>query len=121
MTAVDVPQERVLFDQALVKFDSVVQQVPDDAWGNASPCEEWNAANIVGHVAATTQLPVLLAQRIPLGVPAGPEASEVPTRGDDDLFKGRSSFEIEMIELKSILDLTYMKTIKKAYLKMKKN
>ena len=86
MTAVDVPEERVLFDQALVKFDSVVQQVPDDAWGNASPCEEWNAANIVGHVAATTQLPVLLAQRIPLGVPAGPEASEVPTRGDDDLF-----------------------------------
>ncbi len=86
MTAVDGPQERVLFDQALAKFDAVVQQVPDDAWGNASPCEEWNAANIVGHVAATTQLPVLLAQRIPLGVPAGLEASEVPTRGDDDLF-----------------------------------
>ncbi len=33
------------------------------------------------------------------------------TRGDDDLFKGRSSFEIEMIELKSILDLSDQKTI----------
>ena len=32
------------------------------------------------------QLPVLLAKRIPLGVPEAPEASEVPTRGDDDLF-----------------------------------
>ena len=80
------PQERILFDQAMAKFNAVVQQVPDGAWGNSSPCEEWNAANIVGHVAATTQLPVLLAQRNPLGVPAGPEASEVPTRGDDDLF-----------------------------------
>tara|TARA_B100000686_G_scaffold309142_1_gene350804 strand:+ start:328 stop:990 length:663 start_codon:yes stop_codon:yes gene_type:complete len=80
------PQERILFDRALAKFDAVVRQVPDDAWGNASPCEAWNAANIVGHVAATTQLPVLLAQRIPLGVPEGPDASEVPTRGDDDLF-----------------------------------
>ena len=80
------PQERILFDQAMAKFNAVVQQVPDGAWGNSSPCEEWNAANIVGHVAATTQLPVLLAQRNPVGVPAGPEASEVPTRGDDDLF-----------------------------------
>ena len=80
------PQERVLFDRALAKFDAVVRQVPDDAWDNPSPCEAWNAANIVGHVAATTQLPVLLGQRIPLGVPEGPEASEVPTRGDDDLF-----------------------------------
>ena len=76
------PQERILFDQAMAKFNAVVQQVPDGAWENSSPCEEWNAANIVGHVAATTQLPVLLAQRNPVGVPAGPEASEVPTRGE---------------------------------------
>ena len=75
------PSERLLFDRALAKFDAVVQQVPNDAWANQSPCEAWNAANVVGHVAATTQLPVLLGQRIPLGVPQGPEASEVPTRG----------------------------------------
>ena len=47
------PQERVLFDRALAKFDAVVRQVPDDAWDNPSPCEAWNAANVVGHVAAT--------------------------------------------------------------------
>ena len=80
------PPERLLFDRALAKFDAVVQQVPSDAWANQSPCEAWNAANIVGHVAATTQLPVLLGRRIPLGVPEGPDASEVPTRGNDDLF-----------------------------------
>ena len=68
------PPERLLFDRALAKFDAVVQQVPNDAWANQSPCEAWTAANIVGHVAATTQLPVLLAKRIPLGVPEGPEA-----------------------------------------------
>ena len=75
-----------MFDRALAKFDVVVQQVPDDAWSNQSPCAEWTAAHVVGHVAATVQLPVFLGRRIPLGVPPGPDASEVPTRADDDLF-----------------------------------
>ena len=83
------PPERLLFDRALTKFNAVVQQVPRDAWTNQSPCEEWTAADIVGHVAATTQLPVFLARRIPLGVPKGPEASDRPTRGDDDLFMSK--------------------------------
>ena len=86
-------QGRLLFDRALAKFDAVVRQVPDDAWGNASPCEEWTAADIVGHVAATTQLPCFLAQRIPIGVPAGPEASERPTRGGDNLFFNKAVME----------------------------
>tara|TARA_B110000014_G_C20116776_1_gene590043 strand:+ start:1974 stop:2669 length:696 start_codon:yes stop_codon:yes gene_type:complete len=88
------PSERILFDRALAKFDAVVRQVPTNAWANQSPCEEWTAANIVGHVAATTQLPVLLAQRIPLGVPEGPEASEVPTRGNDDLFISKTMLSL---------------------------
>jgi hypothetical protein len=88
------PSERLLFDRALAKFDAVVQQVPNDAWANQSPCEAWNAANVVGHVAATTQLPVLLGQRIPLGVPQGPEASEVPTRGMDDLFISKTMLSL---------------------------
>ena len=86
-------QGKLLFDRALAKFDAVVRQVPDDAWGNASPCEEWTAADIVGHVAATTQLPCFLAQRIPIGVPAGPEASERPTRGGDNLFFNKAVME----------------------------
>ena len=80
------PPARRMFDRALAKFDVVVQQVPDDAWSNQSPCAEWTAAHVVGHVAATVQLPVFLGRRIPLGVPQGPDASEVPTRADDDLF-----------------------------------
>ena len=71
----------------------MVRQVPEDAWRNASPCEEWTAADIVGHVAATTQLPCFLAQRIPIGVPAGPEASERPTRGGDNLFFNKAVME----------------------------
>ncbi len=86
-------QGKLLFDRALAKFDAVVRQVPDDAWGNASPCEEWTAADIVGHVAATTQLPCFLAQRIPIGVPAGPEASERPTRGGVNLFFNKAVME----------------------------
>ena len=86
-------QGRLLFGRALAKFDAVVRQVPEDAWGNASPCEEWTAADIVGHVAATTQLPCFLAQRIPIGVPAGPEASERPTRGGDKLFFNKAVME----------------------------
>ena len=86
-------QGRLLFGRALAKFDAVVRQVPEDAWGNASPCEEWTAADIVGHVAATTQLPCFLAQRIPIGVPAGPEASERPTRGGDNLFFNKAVME----------------------------
>ena len=60
------PPERRMFDRALAKFDVVVQQVPDDAWSNQSPCAEWTAAHVVGHVAATVQLPVFLGRRIPL-------------------------------------------------------
>ena len=86
-------QGRLLFGRALAKFDAVVRQVPEDAWRNASPCEEWTAADIVGHVAATTQLPCFLAQRIPIGVPAGPEASERPTRGGDNLFFNKAVME----------------------------
>ena len=71
MTDKSDPRSQFLFGKAFAAFDAVVQQVPDDAWGNASPCEEWTAADIVGHVAATTQLPCFLAQRVPIGVPAG--------------------------------------------------
>lgn len=35
------------------RFDRVAAAVPDDAWGNPSPCEEWTAADVVRHVADT--------------------------------------------------------------------
>ena len=35
------------------RFDRVAAAVPDDAWANPSPCEEWTAADVVRHVADT--------------------------------------------------------------------
>ena len=34
-------------------FTSVVAAVPDDRWTSLSPCEEWNAQQIVGHIVDT--------------------------------------------------------------------
>lgn len=31
-------------------FASLVRAVPDDAWTNPSPCEEWNARDVVAHI-----------------------------------------------------------------------
>ena len=33
-----------------------IEGVPDDAWGNQSPCEEWTARDVVGHLVGTTGL-----------------------------------------------------------------
>ena len=37
------------FKRALDLFDSVVANVPADAWANATPCDEWNATELVRH------------------------------------------------------------------------
>ena len=37
------------FKRAIALFDSVVADVPADAWGNATPCEAWNATELVRH------------------------------------------------------------------------
>jgi uncharacterized protein (TIGR03086 family) len=35
-------------------FDACVTAVPDDRWENRSPCDEWNARQVVGHVVDTS-------------------------------------------------------------------
>ena len=37
------------FKRAVALFDSVVADVPADAWGNTTPCEAWNATELVRH------------------------------------------------------------------------
>lgn len=32
------------------RFDARVQAVPPEQWGAQSPCEEWNARDVVGHI-----------------------------------------------------------------------
>ena len=37
------------FKRAVALFDSVVADVPDDAWGNDTPCADWNAHELLRH------------------------------------------------------------------------
>ena len=37
------------FKQAVALFDSVVADVPSDAWDNATPCSDWNARELLRH------------------------------------------------------------------------
>lgn len=37
------------FRRAVALFDSVVAEVPADAWGNSTPCDAWNATELVRH------------------------------------------------------------------------
>ena len=36
-------------------FTARVEAVPDGAWDNSSPCEEWKARDVVGHVAGLSK------------------------------------------------------------------
>ena len=55
-------------------FSEKVAGVPDDAWGNQSPCEGWTARGVVQHMVDT--------QRMFLGF-VGRELGEVPSVDDD--------------------------------------
>jgi uncharacterized protein (TIGR03086 family) len=38
------------------RFAATIAAVPDDAWSNPSPCDEWTARELVGHVVSTQRL-----------------------------------------------------------------
>lgn len=40
----------VLYQRALDGFDRVIRSVPDDRWEAQSPCAEWKAIDVAGHV-----------------------------------------------------------------------
>ena len=40
----------VLYERALDGFDQVLRAVPDDQWESQSPCTEWKAVDVAGHV-----------------------------------------------------------------------
>jgi uncharacterized protein (TIGR03086 family) len=91
-------------------FAEKVAAVPDDAWTNQSPCDEWNARDVVQHVVSTQGTFLGLVGREvgpapsvdddPLGawktvsgvVKAGLEDPEV-AKAEYDGFSGRSTFE----------------------------
>jgi uncharacterized protein (TIGR03083 family) len=37
------------------RFTAKVDGVPDDAWGNPSPCEGWTVRQVVTHVAESSR------------------------------------------------------------------
>lgn len=41
------------FFQALDHADKVIDSVPEHAWGNRSPCEDWTALQVVSHLTGT--------------------------------------------------------------------
>lgn len=38
------------FVQSAYTLDAVVRRVPDQTWGDPSPCDEWTAGEVLGHV-----------------------------------------------------------------------
>jgi len=38
------------YTKAMYGFDAVIRRVPAGAWENQSPCAEWKAVDVVGHV-----------------------------------------------------------------------
>jgi uncharacterized protein (TIGR03086 family) len=52
----------VNFVQGLDFFSAVVSQVPSDGWQRPSPCAEWSALDVLGHVGFTTEFGTKLLQ-----------------------------------------------------------
>ena len=44
------------YTRALYGFNAVVVRTPASAWGNASPCEDWTAADVVAHNVGMNQM-----------------------------------------------------------------
>ena len=64
------------------KFEGYVAAVRPDQWGNQSPCEEWKARDVVGHIVMMHD--VMLR-------PLGRELSPAPSVEDDPLAAFRSA------------------------------
>ena len=59
------------FTRAAYTFDAVVRRVPGDTWERRSPCEDWTAAEVLGHV-------VWILQRITAGARGEGRPAERP-------------------------------------------
>ncbi len=68
---------RELIASALIAFTATVIHVPDDAWDNPTPCEDWTVRDLVNHVTSEhLWVPRLLA---------GERVEEVGTAYDGDV------------------------------------
>lgn len=58
---------------ALALMDDVVQQIPDDGWEAATPCDGWTVADVVGHCLAVMTALRGQAETGQMHRPGGPE------------------------------------------------
>lgn len=71
----------MLYQRALDGFDRVIRSVPDDRWEAQSPCAEWKAIDVAGHVIGVQQL--LAGGLTGKGALAGKKLDTRELAGDD--------------------------------------
>jgi uncharacterized protein (TIGR03086 family) len=72
-------------------FAAKIEAVPDDRWDSQTPCDEWKARDLVGHVVST--------QGMFLGF-IGKELKDVPAPEDDPL----GAWNAARVQVQAILD-----------------
>ncbi len=50
------PTSDVIFDRGLDRFGEVLDQVPDDGWDRATPCEGWTVLDGLGHLSTALKM-----------------------------------------------------------------
>lgn len=67
------------FVQAVLAFDAVVQRVDPSAWGNATPCEGWDARDLVEHQCTVLNGVSAIAETGEMASPTPPADMSDPT------------------------------------------
>ena len=65
------------FTQAIYAFDAVVRRVPSDRWDAQTPCDDWNASQLVEHQCAVLNGVATIAE-------TGEMAAPTPSPDNDD-------------------------------------
>ncbi len=66
------------FTKAVYAFDAVVNRVEADAWGNQTPCDEWDARALVEHQCAVLRGVTEVAQSGAMAAPNPPDDMSDP-------------------------------------------
>ncbi|WP_419839080.1 maleylpyruvate isomerase N-terminal domain-containing protein [Candidatus Poriferisodalis sp.] len=69
------------FKRAVALFDSVVADVPADAWGNTTPCEAWDATELVRHQCGVLDALADIARTGEINMPRWPARLMIPPPG----------------------------------------